>query len=118
MSLNSNFKDLLSALNRCEAKYMVVGGYAVMLYTEPRYTKDLDISGVLKLDAGSNAARCVFRALAEFGAISLWPELASRGELLHSRTSSTRLRNASLRELTFYDVNHGSGVRVGLAEFG
>ena len=43
MTPNSHFKELLSVLNRCGAKYLVVGGYAVMLYTEPRYTKDLDI---------------------------------------------------------------------------
>lgn len=64
MSLNSNFKDLLSALNRCEANYMVGGGYAVMLYTEPRYTKDLDI----RVESAPDNAERVFRALAEFGA--------------------------------------------------
>jgi len=40
---NSHFKELLGALNSAGAKYLIVGGYAVMLYTEPRYTKDLDI---------------------------------------------------------------------------
>jgi hypothetical protein len=61
---NSHFKELLSLLNRCEAKYLVIGGYAVMLYTEPRYTKDLDIW----VEASSENADRVFRALAEFGA--------------------------------------------------
>lgn len=42
--MNSDFKDLLSLLNQFGAKYLVVGGYAVMLYTEPRYTKDLDLA--------------------------------------------------------------------------
>jgi len=42
----------------------VVGGYAVMLYTEPRYTKDLDIW----VDASAENALRVFKALAEFGA--------------------------------------------------
>ena len=64
MSLNSNFKELLSLLNRFEAKYMVVGGYAVMLYTEPRFTKDLDIW----VESTPDNAQKVFRALAEFGA--------------------------------------------------
>ena len=64
MSPNSHFKELLSALNRCEAKYLVVGGYAVMLYTEPRYTKDLDIW----IEATELNAQRVYRALAEFGA--------------------------------------------------
>ena len=43
MSLNSDFKELLSILNEKQAKYLVVGGYAVIEHTEPRYTKDLDI---------------------------------------------------------------------------
>ena len=64
MNPNSHFRDLLNALNGCGAKYLVVGGYAVMLYTEPRYTKDLDIWIESSPD---NAAR-VFRALAGFGA--------------------------------------------------
>jgi len=41
-----------------------VGGYAVMLYTEPRYTKDLDIW----IDPSPENAGKVFRALAEFDA--------------------------------------------------
>ena len=64
MSPNSHFKDLLKALNGCGAKYLVVGGYAVMLYTEPRYTKDLDIW----IEPSPDNALRVFRALAEFGA--------------------------------------------------
>ena len=43
---------------------LVVGGHAVMFYSEPRYTKDLDIWVDVSTD---NAAR-VYRALAEFGA--------------------------------------------------
>jgi len=43
---------------------LIVGAYAVMKYTEPRYTKDLDIW----VDATPDNARRVFKALAEFGA--------------------------------------------------
>jgi hypothetical protein len=43
---------------------LVVGGYAVMKYTEPRYTKDLD----LWVEASSENAPAVFQALREFGA--------------------------------------------------
>jgi hypothetical protein len=43
---------------------LIVGGYAVMEYTEPRYTKDLD---VWVNDSPENSLK-VFRALAEFGA--------------------------------------------------
>jgi hypothetical protein len=41
-----------------------VGGYAVMKYTEPRYTKDLDIW----IEGSPENARAVFAALREFGA--------------------------------------------------
>ena len=43
MEINSNFKDLLRILNDGGVRYLVVGGYAVMKYTEPYTTKDLDI---------------------------------------------------------------------------
>ncbi len=41
--MNSDFRDLLHCLNDAKVKYLVIGGYAVSYYTEPRYTKDLDI---------------------------------------------------------------------------
>jgi hypothetical protein len=43
MAENPHYRELLQALNECEVEYLVVGGYAVMKYTEPRYTKDLDV---------------------------------------------------------------------------
>jgi len=59
-----HFKELLQALNDCQVEYLIVGGYAVMKYTEPRYTKDLDI---WVHSSPQNAAR-LFEALAQFGA--------------------------------------------------
>jgi predicted nucleotidyltransferase len=41
--MNSDFKDLLTILNDCQVKYLVVGGYAFIHYVEPRYTKDIDL---------------------------------------------------------------------------
>ena len=61
---NSHFSDLLSAFERNGVSYWIVGGYAVMRYSEPRYTKDLDLW--VKPEA-ENSQR-VFRSLAEFGA--------------------------------------------------
>jgi hypothetical protein len=62
--MNSDFEELLSIFNDHEVKYLIVGGHAVMLYTEPRYTKDLD----LWVEASTENAARVWRALAEFGA--------------------------------------------------
>lgn len=62
--MNSEFKDLLRALNEAKAKYLVVGGYAVIKHTEPRYTKDLDVWVSPDIE---NAKR-VYSALQNFGA--------------------------------------------------
>jgi Nucleotidyltransferase of unknown function (DUF6036) len=64
MAVNPDFRDLFSALNGAEARYIVVGAYAVIHHTEPRYTKDVD----LWVEASSDNAVRVIEALAEFGA--------------------------------------------------
>jgi hypothetical protein len=51
-------------LNEYEVEYLIVGGYAVMKYTEPRYTKDLD---VWVRNSPLNSTR-LYHALAKFGA--------------------------------------------------
>lgn len=43
MQINSDFSELLSLLVRHRVRYLVVGGWAVIHYAEPRFTKDLDI---------------------------------------------------------------------------
>jgi len=42
MADSPDFKELLRVLNEKQAEYLIVGDYAVMKYTEPRFTKDLD----------------------------------------------------------------------------
>ncbi len=58
------FSELLSTFNEHGVKYLVVGGFAVMIYTEPRYTKDLDVW----VETTPENASCVFNALRDFGA--------------------------------------------------
>lgn len=41
--MNSDFRGILRTFNERGVKYLLVGGYAVIEYTEPRYTKDLDL---------------------------------------------------------------------------
>ena len=65
MKPNSDFKELLNLFNQQQVRYLVVGGYAVIYHTEPRYTKDLDLWISVEAD---NAAR-VYRALQQFGAL-------------------------------------------------
>jgi hypothetical protein len=62
--MNSDFKDLLRIFNEHSVRYLIVGGYAVIKYTEPRYTKDLDVW----IEASPENSRAVFEALRQFGA--------------------------------------------------
>lgn len=61
---SSEFKELLNIMGRHKVRYLIVGGYAVMLYSEPRWTKDLD----LWISLSPVNSRAVFNALREFGA--------------------------------------------------
>jgi len=64
MFVNSDFSDLLRIFNEHNVKYMVVGGYAVVQYAEPRYTKDLDVL----IATNEENSKAVYNALREFGA--------------------------------------------------
>ncbi len=64
MPVNSDFRDLFSALSAAEARYLVVGAYAVVHHSEPRYTKDLDVWA----EPTAQNAEKVLRALGSFGA--------------------------------------------------
>lgn len=64
MDISYDYKDLFKILNKHKVKYLVVGAYAVTFYTEPRFTKDLDIwvsNDII------NAKR-LYKALIDFGA--------------------------------------------------
>ena len=41
--MTPDFEDLLAHLNAESAQYLIVGGYTVGIYAQPRATKDLDI---------------------------------------------------------------------------
>ena len=64
MKINSGFRGLLRDLNAAGVRYLIVGGYAMMVHTEPRYTKGLDV-WVQPLEPN---ARKLLIALAAFGA--------------------------------------------------
>ncbi len=40
---NEDFQDFIHALNECQVKYILVGGYAVILHGYSRTTGDMDI---------------------------------------------------------------------------
>jgi hypothetical protein len=64
MFVNPDFTDLLRLFNDNGIRYLVIGGYAIIQYAEPRYTKDLD----LWISTDADNAVAVYKALREFGA--------------------------------------------------
>ena len=60
---NSNFDERLSIFTENNVRYLIVGGHADMLYTEPWYTKDFDVW----VEADPENAQRVYRSLAAFG---------------------------------------------------
>jgi len=64
MILPEDLRQLLLAFNAHGVEYLVVGGWAVGFYSEPRSTKDID----LFIRSGVKNSEAVYRALAEFGA--------------------------------------------------
>ena len=62
--MNEDFLELLSSLLDAEARFLVIGAYAVGIHGRPRATKDLE----LWIEASADNAARVLRALSEFGA--------------------------------------------------
>ena len=62
--LSPDFRDLLCELSAADARYLIVGGYAVAVHGRPRATKDLDVW----VEASQENAPRVLHALQSFGA--------------------------------------------------
>lgn len=62
--MNPDFLDLLASLAAADARFLVVGGYAVGFHARPRATKDLD----LWFDPSPDNTPRVLDALRAFGA--------------------------------------------------
>lgn len=52
-----DYKDLLSAFQSHGVKYLVVGGFAVIRYSQPRFTKDMEFLGIIRLTYHSTECR-------------------------------------------------------------
>lgn len=64
MDVSPDYEDLFKILNTHGIKYLVVGAHAVIHYTEPRYTKDIDVWIIPEM----NSPHKIFSALKDFGA--------------------------------------------------
>ena len=61
--LSSDYEDLFSTLNAYKIKYLVVGAHAVIFYSQPRFTKDMDVW----IPAALNDPPRVYAALKVYG---------------------------------------------------
>jgi hypothetical protein len=72
MRVEKDFKEFIESLNKNSVRYLIIGSFALSYYSEPRYTKDIDI---LVDSTASNADR-LMTAIREFGFSDI--ELGSR----------------------------------------
>lgn len=63
MRVEKDFKEFIGSLNKNSVRYLIIGSFALSYYSEPRYTKDIDI---LVDSTASNADR-LMTAIREFG---------------------------------------------------
>lgn len=62
--LNSDLIELLQILKKNDVRFLIIGAYAVIQYTDPRYTNDIDIW----VEPSIENSEKVWKALTEFGA--------------------------------------------------
>lgn len=63
MRLDPNFHEFIASLRAHDARFLIVGGYAVAFHGHPRYTGDLDVW----VAAEGDNADAVMAALEDFG---------------------------------------------------
>ena len=61
---SQDYEELFSTLNAHKIKFLVVGAHAVIFYSQPRFTKDMDVW----IPAALNDPQRVYEALKAFGA--------------------------------------------------
>lgn len=117
MAENPDYKELLQLLNASEVQYLIVGGYAVMKYAEPRYTKDLD---VWVENSPENSLR-LFQVLKDFGAPlesdGITPQTFTRPELTY-QIGIAPIRVDILTQITGVEFNIAWRERVQGSIFG
>lgn len=64
MDVCPDYEELFKSLNAHKVKYLVIGAHAVIFYSEPRYTKDIDVW----IPSELNDSRKIWAALRDFGA--------------------------------------------------
>jgi hypothetical protein len=87
LRLNDDWREFLLALISTGTRFLLIGGHAIAVYAEPRFTEDLDVF----VEPHSENARRLRAALDEFGFGSVAPPvsaLARKGRVWAPLTAS------------------------------
>jgi hypothetical protein len=117
MAENPHYKELLQLLNEFQVEYLIVGGFAVMKYGEPRYTKDLDVW----VHNSAENSRRVVEALKKFGAPLDHDGITEgtfAGQQVVYQIGIAPVRIDVLTEITGVDFSHAWVRRVASTFFG
>ena len=104
MILFQDFKEFIQLLNKHKAKYLLVGGYAVSLYSRPKSTQDIDIF----IESSMPNANKILKVLDEFG-------LASLGITVNDLTTKDRVVQLGVSPLRIDLMTSIEGVKFAKA---
>jgi len=100
VDLPSEWLEFLSLLQRYDAKFVIVGAYALAAHGRPRASQDIDIF----VEPSAENAERVAKALDDFG----YPELAK--ESVEAFSNPPRMASLGLPPLRIDIMNHIDGV--------
>ena len=95
-----DYQDILAALAQAAVRFVVVGGYAVVLHGVPRFTRDLD----LLVDLDRDNLEKLLSALERLGLESRPPVPAD--QLLSERHRRRWIEEKGLRAFSFWHPEH------------
>ena len=93
MNLPKDLREFIELLNALEARYLVVGAYAVAYHGYPRYTRDID----LFVDSSEENAKRIVAAIERFGFGDQWFFTGRSGNTAWYRTKPHRHFNVPVR---------------------
>ena len=63
LKVEKDFEEFVELLNKFSVEYMIVGAYALALYSRPRNTGDIDVF----INSSSKSAKQIIKVIEEFG---------------------------------------------------
>lgn len=90
MIIFNDFKEFIQLLNKHKVKCLIVGGYAVSMYSRPKSTENIDIF----IDSSKKNAAKILKVLDEFGLANLGiteSDLTSKDKIIQMGVSPLRI---------------------------